>query len=166
MRNNIFKKFELFLEATTASDDEYYEFVDKLYADSEEFKTLIRQGDQMAKQFANSDIITEKSDSGNLIIRYIVSENPKLLILIGIVSKEHKLVRGDVEDLKNWVLELSDYIKEGFKVMASTNKFSKPFVDKALKKLDKEGIEYSIERQPTPIEYKGVSWENIVIQKA
>lgn len=164
MKSNLYKKFNMFLEAMGATDEEYYSMVDNIYADSNELRKLIRMGDEMGKDIADSDIKTEKSDSGNLIIRYIVSEEKKLLIVLGIISKEHKIIREDIDDLKDWLVELEDYFREGYTLMASTNKYSYPFLKKVLKNLDKDGVRYDISKQATPIEFEGTKWENITVR--
>lgn len=154
--------YKIFTEAKSATSDEYYEYSSKIYPHLIDF---IKQGDELGKSITGSEIITLKSDSDNLIIRYIVSDT--IVIILGAVTKEGKLVRGDVEDLRKWIDELVGYIEDGKTILTSPNELSEPLLHKALTEVKKRGIELDIMKHGLPIRdvNKNLNWVNYQIRR-
>ena len=105
-----------------------YEHVDK-----------IKMGEELAKQFSGSDeIITEISQSGNLIIRYIVSKMN--IYFLGLVTVEGRILKKDLRDYNEWVEQLLEKLDEGYSLYSSPNQLTMPFMEKIISLAKKQGL--------------------------
>jgi len=143
-------------------DTAYFEALKDHYKDEPDLIEFIKQGESNAKQGFGSDIKTEVSDSGNIIVRYIEQGNN--IGILGMISKKGKLVKSDVSSLKSWMKRLLDKIRNGYQVLASTNKFSKPIFEKIIKMAKEEGIELN-EFDHGNFVFGNHKWENMIIVK-
>ena len=147
------------LAAVLSNDKEYFACVSQYYG--KEVVSAIKQGDAMAKNMTNSKIKTEKSDSGNLIVRW--SEGNNMVAILGVVSTSGKLKRSDLPDFNIWVSGIIDRLKRGFKICTSPNKLSKPLFDKVVKRAEKEGLNINVQSYGET-EFGGMTWENVMIE--
>lgn len=155
------KNFNEFVnEALESTDEEYYEYILKHY--SEDLLKTIKKGEEMAMSMTNAKITTMKSDSENLIVRWIDSDP---VIILGAVTITGKLNRGDILDLKIWINECIEKIEEGKTIITSPNQLSTPLIEKIIRLCEQKGIELYVDIQDTPIEESGIKWKNYIIRK-
>jgi len=150
---------EEIIGAVKATDKEYFEAVTNAYG--KELASIIKQGEAMAKQMTSGKILSEKSDNGNLIVRWCEGKNTSAIL--GIVAVSGKLKKSDLPDFKNWTDRIINKLKEGHTILTSPNKLSKPLLDKILQRAGKEGLNVSTNTMGE-YEYGGMTWENIVIE--
>jgi hypothetical protein len=108
-----------------------------------------------------SKIVTQKSDNGNLIVRYSVGND--IVAILGVVSVSGKLKRADLSDFHYWVKGIIDYLKQGYRVFTSPNSLSKPLFDKVVKRAEKEGLNVKVTSGGT-VEFGGTKWENLMLE--
>lgn len=159
-------KFKIF-EYSVSNDSEYYDAVANHY--DEDLIEEIKQGEQMAFRMAGvRNAVTEKSDSGNLFMRYVLGRNQymgKILCILGAVAKSGKMEKGDVEDMKKWIRKAIDYLKDGYTIMTSPNKLSSPLIEKIIKLAEKDGIELDIDKNINVHQSGDMSWDSYIIKK-
>jgi ankyrin repeat protein len=148
--------------ASIEEDKEYRESLMNYYKGDSELVDMILQGEDSAKMQFNSDIQTRKSDSGNLIVRFI--EKGHNLGILGIISKKGKVIKEDVNNLKSWINELVDKIEKGYNIYTSANEISKAILEKTIKLAEQKGIKVKIQKAGG-FEYKGMKWDNMMINK-
>jgi hypothetical protein len=151
-------------EAVQSNDQEYFDCVRQYYDD--DLIEQIEQGDQMATQMTGAPIQTMKSDNGNLIVRWTVG-GPYAIIL-GAVSKEGKLNRGDLADLNTWLKQCIQYLNNGKMLLSSPNELSEPLIKKVIKMAEAEGMRLDVQTQDVPgVEdnVTGRKWSNYMIRK-
>lgn len=140
--------------------DLYFDAIDNYY-NSPGLIQLITQGEEVAKQMAGSSSInTDISNSGNLIIRYIITDDT--IFLLGIVTLKGKLTRTDLADYNRWVNELLSKLKEGYILMSSPNDLSMPLMRKVIKSADRMGMNLNVEEMGE-MKMGGMTWKNIVV---
>ena len=148
--------------ATKEEDDEYFEALRTYYKDDPEIIDIIKMGESAAQEGFNSNIITERSDSGNVLIRYI--ESGSSLAIVGMINKKGRLGRNDVNSLKSWINRLLNKIQSGHKVYASTNKFSRPILDRVIKMAKEQGMEIEVSTEGSHT-FGNQTWDNMIISK-
>jgi len=146
------------LAAQPASDNEYFEAVSTHYGP--ELVRFIKSGEHLAKSITGGKIETEKSDNGNLIVRW--SEGKKESVILGLVSVTGKLNRKDLPDFNNWINRIVEKLKKGHTLLTSPNQLSKPLLEKILNRVKREGLEID-QSSFGKFEFDGVTWENIAI---
>ena len=143
-------------------DKVYFNAIEKYYNDKE-LVEFIKQGEEMAIQMSKGEIVTEASTGGNLLVRYIDSEQG--VFILGVVSKSGKMNKNDIKSYHKWVKELLILLKKGHPILSSPNKLSKPLLNKIITKAEKEGLNTKQETMGT-FERNGMLWENIMLTLA
>jgi hypothetical protein len=117
----------LFEAIRKAKTKEYDAILDQTY--TPEFAKIIKDCDKASEQqFGKADIET----TGNIYIKFI--DTPRVAFILGMISKEGRMTREELEDMKIWIKRLEDALNEGKKVMTSLNKFSTPFINRIMKR--------------------------------
>lgn len=155
------KNFNIF-EAVASTDNEYFDAVALHY--DEELIDMIKQGEQMAFRMTGSrKAITEKTDGGNLLIRYCEGNN--LLLILGAVTKTGKMNRQDIQDMNNWLNYAIEQLSEGIVIMTSPNELSEPLVKKLITLAERKGLELDVQSQDIDVfSDDGVTWKHYIIQ--
>lgn len=150
---------EEIIGAVKATNKEYFKAVTNAYG--KELASTIKQGEAMAKLMTGGKIKSEKSDNGNLIVRWC--EGRTVSAILGIVSISGKLKKSDMPDFKLWTEKMINKLKKGHTILTSPNPLSKPLLTKIIQRAEKEGLNVSMN---TMGEYNfgGMTWENIVIE--
>jgi len=149
-------------ESQPSGDDEYYGALKDHYGD-DRIISKIRVGDEHAAAMSGGYIRTEKSDNGDLFVRWI--EDDERVLVLGIISRKGRLSREDVGDLRMWMGKLEKAIEDGKEVMSSVNSFSEPILDKIIVSLANKGVELDLNFTGTPISHNGKEWKNVVIKR-
>jgi len=155
-------KFKLF-ESQKSNDKEYFDAVSIHYND--ELVDYIKQGEQMACQMAHTrNITTEKTDSGNLLIRYIKTN--QYLLILGAVAISGRMNREDITDMNKWINTAVDLLDDDIIIMTSPNELSEPLIKKVIKIAEKRGIELDIHKQDINMfQHDTLTWKHYVIRK-
>jgi len=153
-------KFKLF-ESVASNDDEYFDAVANHY--DEELVDMIKQGEQMAFRMSGvRKAITEKTDGGNLIIRYCLGNN--MLLILGAVAKSGKMNREDMRDMSIWLDFAVDKLEEGITIMTSPNELSEPLVKKLIKIAENRGLELNVQVHNIDMfQHGNLTWKHYVI---
>lgn len=142
-------------------DDEYFNTLMDYYGDKE-IIDYIKMGEDVAKNQMNSEIKTERSDSSNILIRYI--EDNKRIAVLGVISKKGKVLKADINSMKSWINRLVQKLKEGYVLYTSANKFSKLLLNRVINIAKKEGVDLKKQTHGS-VNFKGINWDNIIISK-
>lgn len=124
-------------EATVATDDEYYQAVDNYHKDPR-LLDVIKMSDRMH----TGEVQTEKSESDNFIVRYVIED--KTIKILGIVTKFGKMKREDLRDFFQWMDRLIEYIDDDYVVEGHPNHLSKPLANKLKARAAEKGIDIEI----------------------
>lgn len=155
-------KFKIF-ESQESNDTEYYSAVANHYDD--DLIEEIKQGEQMAFRMAGvRTAITEKTDGGNLLIRYVLGN--ELLCILGAVAKSGKMERGDIIDMNHWLEKAIGYLEEGYTIMTSPNNLSDFMIQKLIKLADNKGIELDVDEHQNVHQHGDMTWNAYMIRKA
>lgn len=150
------------LEIKKSSKKEY-ETLTKDYYKDKKFLDLVLQGDDTAKFLTkNNDIKTEKTDSGNIIIRYVEGNNN--VVILGMISKKGKMERDDIKDLKEWMGRLKEKMKDGYDVYSSFNELSRPLFDRIKEELKEDGYKVTEKEISPEIKFKDNKWNTFLIK--
>ena len=152
--------YHLLTASAKASSDEYFKAVSQHY--DADVVAKIKQGEQLAVQMTNGKVQTEKSDNGTLLVRWVKGKD--FGCILGVVSTTGKLRKSDLKDFNKWVKRLIQKMKEDYTVLTSPNKLSMPLLNHVLKRGKKFGLDVTVSNQGS-VEYKGMTWENLVITK-
>jgi len=155
---------ELFLRTVTATeeeDQEYYKAILDYYGGDEDLLEYIKSGEGRAQSHFMSDIKTERSDNGNILIRYIQDDANKIVAVLGLVSKTGKILRADLSNMKSWMNRLLEKLEDGYQLFTSANQFSKPLINRVFKMAEKKGLNIQ-QKTVGSFEYKGTNWDNII----
>ena len=107
LRENL-ESYQDLNEEQIATNQEYIEIFDNVYDWSQNTMDMIGHGDrEISSMGLNPEVI--KSDSGNLIIKYVVDEQKKVVYMIGLMARDGKFKREDVPDYKLWINRLMEY---------------------------------------------------------
>lgn len=68
--------------------------------------------------------------NGNLYLKYEAFSRKKQFIIMGFVSKKHKMTPEDKEDICHLFDFLHDVVEKGYAIVTSCNRFSLPFLKK------------------------------------
>ena len=130
-------------ESTEISTEEYKDALINYYQD-EEFVNTILTSEMMAfRMSGGSEIKTEKSDNGNLIIRWIDTQDT--IYFLGIITKSGRLKPSDMSDIRDWINYFVEEISSGKNLMTSPNELSKKILDKVITRLEKNGVNLNIQ---------------------
>lgn len=148
-------------ESIKSTDDEYFAAVALHYG--EDLINSIKQGEQMAFRMTGSKAKTEKTDGGNLIIRYVEGDN--MLLILGAVTKTGKMNRQDIQDMNKWLMYAVEKLSEGVTIMTSPNELSEPLVKKLIYLSEKQGLELDVESQDINMfSANGLTWKHYIIK--
>lgn len=155
-------RFKIYLQEIKKATYKEYLNATKNYYDDDDFMELIIQGDDVAKHLTgNSNLKTEKTDSGNVIIRYAEGNNN--IVILGMISKKGRMVREDLIDMKEWLGKLKQKMKDGFYLYSSFNENSRPFFDKIKKDLTAEGYIVKEKEISPKITFKDNTWRTVLV---
>lgn len=158
---NHLKKFNSFNESVVTTDEEYFEVTSTHY--DQDIMDKIYQSESLAENITGSEPSTEKSNSGNLLIRYSIGNG--YLCVLGAVSKKGRMERGDIEDMNSWIGKCVNMIEKGITVLTSPNELSEPLINRVIKNCKKKNIDIDIQRSDVIMSKNGLNWINISIEK-
>ena len=156
------KNFKIF-ESQQSNDKEYFDAVANHY--DEDLIQDIREGERMAFSIAGvRNAITEKTEGGNLLIRYVLGR--KILCILGAVAKSGKMNRQDISDMKDWLNKAIDYLEDGYIIMTSPNNLSDPLITKLIKMAEDKGLELDVNSQQNVHQHGDMTWNSYMIRLA
>lgn len=125
-------------EIQQSSTEEYTQALENFYEDDALMNLVLASEEQLGMFIDTSQIQTEKTDDGNLIIRYY--EDEEQVIILGMIAKSGKLQKSELGELRVWMGRLKDKMKSGAPVISSMNKLSMPIFNKIVGELEGEGF--------------------------
>tara|TARA_Y100000389_G_scaffold145110_1_gene143584 strand:- start:2411 stop:2914 length:504 start_codon:yes stop_codon:yes gene_type:complete len=116
-------------EEQIATNQEYIETFNDVFDWSQETRNMVGSGDGGLISMGLTPKIM-KSDADNLIIKYAVDENKKIVYMVGLMAKSGKFKREDLPDYRLWIDRLMDYLRDGYIMITTANKFSQKLIEK------------------------------------
>jgi hypothetical protein len=149
-------------EIQQSSTEEYTQALQAYYKGEDALMNLILASEEQLGMFIDTDQIqTEKTDDGNLIIRYY--EDDEQVIILGMISKTGRLNRNELVELQEWLGRLKEKMKEGVPVISSMNQLSMPIFNRIVKQLESEGFEVN-KTEFNKTRLAGQEWTTYIFQ--
>lgn len=123
-----FESYQNINEEQPATNQEYLDTFEAVYDWSQNTRNMIATGDSYLNSLGLESVIM-KSDSDNLIIKYAVDENKKVVYMIGMMAKGGRFTREDIPDYKLWIDRLMDYLRNGYTMVTTANKHSQKLIN-------------------------------------
>jgi hypothetical protein len=151
--------------AAMATDEEYFELLSRQY-DPDIVKII--KSTESPFEAVNAPVTTEKSDSGNVLIRYCVGnfQGAEMVALLGMISKRGKIIKDDVADIKKWIQMFVDKLRQNAIILTSVNAETKRLLDRVIKQAKSQGVHAKLTKeQEFELMIDGVpeKWENYMI---
>jgi len=115
-------------EEQPATNQEYLDTFDDIFDWSQNTRFMIGQGDRHLNSLGLESVIM-KSDSDNLIIKYAVDDNNRVVYMIGMMAKGGRFTREDVPDYRLWINRLMDYLRNGYTMVTTANEYSQKLIN-------------------------------------
>ena len=134
-------------EARVSTMEEYEKYFDMFYRDKlpkDKFDYLKKASKQSEELVGLGNFKIEESDSGNLIAKW--AEKGNTVYIVGILSKKGHIVKGDLDDLNDWLYKLTEMLFAGKTIVTSPNEVSMMLIDRVAREVKKLGRE--IEKHP------------------
>jgi len=116
-------------EEQIATNQEYIETFNSVFDWSQSTRNMVGSGDRGLESMGLTPKVM-KSDADNLIIKYAVDENKKTVYMVGLMAKSGKFKREDLPDYRLWINRLMDYLRDGYTMITTANKFSQKLIEK------------------------------------
>lgn len=134
-------------EIQHAQDSEYEEITKSQF--SSDRAPLFHELTNMSNQnfidaYPDVELQTMKSDSGNFLVQWF--ENNDIIAIVGIITKEGKILRKDYGDVLVFFDMLLDRLRQGKRMMTSPNLKSMKLVNKIDQIAKERGMNLNIEK--------------------